>query len=227
MTLQAGFDGAVKILSRDSIPEVLTRTLPRYVGYVEEMAQPITPERVYWRLIFSLLSVHTAFAANELAYQQLRQRGGLPVRGRTLAEWLARVHVDGTVIQFAGRKAGYLKGFQAAFERDSYPFMPNGDGSEGWRDRLQSIRGLARTKASFAVCLSDPLGAEVVCIDRHMARLLLGYNPKSVKRADYDRAENEILALARGVDAPAFAVQWCLWDAQRGHVEPHAALMEV
>ena len=64
--LQLGFDGAVKLLGRDSIPEVLTRTLPRYVEFVEEMAQPITPERVYWRLVFSILSVHTAFAANKL-----------------------------------------------------------------------------------------------------------------------------------------------------------------
>lgn len=227
MALQLGFDGAVKLLSRESIPEVLSRTLPRYVEFIKEMAQPITPDRVYWRLVFSILSVHTAFAANELAYRQLRQRGGLPVRWRTLTEWLSRVHIDGTVIQFAGQKASYLKGFDDDFKRDSYPFMPNGDGSQGWRDRLQSIRGLARTKASFAVCLADPLGAEVVCIDRHMARLLLGYNPKSIKRADYDRAEHEILALARGVNAPAFAVQWCLWDAQRGHVEPHEALMEV
>ncbi len=227
MALQLGFDGAVKLLGRDSIPEVLARTLPRYVGYVEEMAQPITPERVYWRLVFSIISVNTAFAPNELAYRQLRQRGGLPVRWRTLAEWLARVHADGRVIMYAGQKAGYLKEFQADFERDSSPFMPNGDGSVGWRDRLQSIRGLARAKASFAVCLSDPLGADVMCIDRHMARLLLGYTPKEIKRAEYDRAEREILALARGVNAPAFAVQWCLWDAQRGHVEPHEALMEV
>lgn len=227
MALQLGFDGAVKLLHRDGIPEVLARTLPRYVEYVERMAQPITPDRVYWRLIFSILSVHTAFAANELAYQQLRRLGGLPVRWRTLTDWLTRVHVDSTVIQFAGQKASYLKEFESDFKRDSYPFMPNGDGSEGWRDRLQGIRGLARTKASFAVCLSDPLGAKVVCIDRHMARLLVGFNPKGIKKGDYDRAEHEILALSRGQNAPAFAVQWCLWDAVRGHVEPHKALMEV
>ncbi|KKN83822.1 hypothetical protein LCGC14_0294750 [marine sediment metagenome] len=226
MALQLGFEGAVKLQGRDSIPEALDRTLAKYRGYVEDMANPITEDVVFWRIVFAILSVHTAFEANELAYQRLHNNGRLPVRWRTLTDWLARVKAGGSVVQFAGQKARFLLDFQTDWKRDAYPFMPNGDGSIGWRDRLMTIRGLARTKASFAVCLANPLESEVLCIDRHMARLLLGFAPKDIKRVDYERCENELLALAKGFDAPPFAVQWCLWDAQRGHVEPHTALRE-
>lgn len=226
MALQLGFDGAVRALGRESIPDVLKLTLDRYREYAEALAHPLTPENVYWRIVFALLSVHTAFEPNTLAYAMLRRRG-LPKRWPTLTRWLAGVRSpNGNVVQFAGQKAGYVVDFTADFERGPDRFMPNGDGGVGWRDRLMQIRGLARTKASFAVCLADPLGANVVCIDRHMVRLLTGSMPRSwpLSKRVYDACESEILALAKGHKAPPFAVQWCLWDAQRGHVEPHEVL---
>lgn len=226
MPLQLGFDGSVKSIGKDSIPDVLRLTLDRYRQYVEKLAHPLTPDNVYWRIVFAILSVHTAFEPNVLAYELLRSRG-MPKRWQTLTRWLAGVKSkDGAVIQFQGQKARYVLDFTASYQVEPTQFCPNGDGSTGWRDRLMKIRGLARTKASFAVCLADPLGSEVVCIDRHMARLLLGKAPKAISRKEYDACESEILALAKGYNAPPFAIQWCLWDAQRGRIETHEVLAE-
>jgi thermostable 8-oxoguanine DNA glycosylase len=226
MALQLGFEGAVRLIGKDSIPEVLEQTLDRYREFVASLNHGTDESVVYWRIVFAILSVHTTFEANVAAYQMLRENERLPRQFKTLARWLSRVKgADGSVIQFAGQKARYLLEFDQRWREDSHPFTPNGDGSKGWRDRLQGIRGLARTKASFAVCLADPLQAEVICIDRHMARLLLGFVPKStLPKRLYDRAERKVRALARAYKAPPFAVQWCLWDAQRGRIEPHDCL---
>jgi endonuclease III len=227
MALQLGFDGAVKLIGRDGMHEALDMTLPHYVENVERMAGEVTGERVYWRIVFALLSVHTAFEPNALAYEMLKANGRMPRRWRTLVNRLASVKAsDGSVIQFAGQKAQYLIEFDKRWRDDPTPFMPNGDGSVGWRTRIQDVRGLARTKASFAVCLSEPMQASVICIDRHMERLLTGrYSATPLSKARYDECEEEVLDLAETYSAPPFAVQWALWDAVRGKREGHEVLM--
>lgn len=230
MGVQLGFNGAVHIVgkaSRLDMRQVLDLTLSRYVGYVNDLAHDTRePSVVYWRIVFALLSVHTSLEATEAAYSGLRDWGRIPRTRKSLVNLLLRHRgPNNEVVQFPGQKADYLIAFDAAWQEDSSRFMPNGDRSEGWRDRLDEVAGLARMKASFAVCLSDPLHANVVCVDRHMARLLLGVKvARQLKRKEYDAAENMVRALARSYGVPAFAIQWCLWDAQRGSVEPHASL---
>lgn len=225
MALQLGFNGAVRLLNKDGIDDVLTLTLDRYRAFTEAITHDITEDIVYWRTVFAILSVHTAFEPTCAAYSMLRENGRMPRAWRTLTRWLAKVNESGKVVMFPGQKTRYLLEFDKRWREDASQFMPNGDESKGWRDRLIGIRGLARTKASFAVCLADPMQAQVICIDRHMARLLLGYIPRnSLPDKVYDRAEREILSLARGYKAHPFAVQWCLWDAVRGHPEPHDVL---
>src|SRR5574341_2211893 len=172
---------------------------------------PAPPEVVYWRIVFAILSVHTSFEANEAAYLELRKDATLPSDFTYLAALLAQCKgVDGSVVQFAGQKARYLLDFDTEWNANWCGLMPNGDKHQGWRDRLDGLRGLARMKASFAVCLSDPLQSEVICIDRHMAALLIGgegVRERQLRKGEYDAGERRILRLARVYDAPPFAVQ--------------------
>ena len=234
VAIQAGLDGSVKLANRThaSIAWVLTHTLDRYEQFTSEVAHDADDQNVvYWRIVFAILSVHTHFSPNVKAYQMLRTRG-FPTnpdpdkRVAILTRWLARVKADGgQVIQFPGQKARYLDEFNERWDADPCQFTRNGETSEEWRDRIQTIRGLARTKASFAVCLADPKGSDVICIDRHMARLLTGAIPKSgLPKGIYTKCEDRIRSLAARRGATPFAVQWCLWDAMRGHIEDHGVL---
>lgn len=231
MALQLGFEGAVKLIDQSSIPAALDLTIGRYEEYVHRLAHPHSEESTYWRIVFSILTVRTAFDATVQAYERLRENGEVPRSQDILARWLAEARGErtGMTVQYPGQKARYLRAFSAKWREDPKQFTSNGDKSTGWRDRLiKEVTGLARAKASFAVCLADPLGSDVICLDRHMCRLMLGYVPTGrIPTGRYDRAERKLLTLARAYKVPPFAVQWCLWDAVRGSIEPHASLWEV
>jgi thermostable 8-oxoguanine DNA glycosylase len=225
MGVQIGFDGSVKLATRDaaSIRQVLDMSVDKYAGYALDIAHEPTPEVVYWRTIFALLSVHTAFEATNAAYLDLRE--GFDLEWHSLTERLSAVKAGQWVIQFAGVKATAILAFDREFSEAPERFT-SAETHEAWRDEFDKLWGLARVKASFAVCLIDPTASDVVCIDRHMARLLVDptRGDSYVRMGEYDKAENRIRNLAADYGVSPFVVQWCLWDAQRGHVETHASL---
>ena len=91
------------------------------------------------------------------------------------------------------------------------------------------IRGLGYSKYSFAACLIDPLGADVVCIDTWMYQAYNGRVPDAGwfrRPAAYVALEGVIVSEAHVVNLPPFAYQWAVWDLARGVRTSHEFLWE-
>mgnify|MGYP001605667544 FL=1 len=232
MTLQLGFDGSVKLQSSDdaSLHECIERTLPTYQEYAKRISFDTSNEReVYWRIVFSLLSVHSPIGATLDVYSSLRlwrvRFGRMPSIG-VLHRIVSTLGRDG-VIQYPYQKATYLREFDLGWGMDRSRFLRCGEDDATWRDRLvREVKGVAMAKASFAVALSNPVDADVCCVDTHMYQLFKrGDVPRrTVKRRDYLDIEGKVRELARVYKVGCFVIQWLLWDAKRGVREPHAEL---
>ena len=158
------------------------------------------PERFEWAII----TAHTPF--------QTSVAGFLASRGATtlteLCETLAYAGVLG-----AGNKASYIIRLREGLSDGSLslPSPPYHD----WR-RTHKLPGLMHTKLSFGICLCDPYGSDVVCIDVHVGKVY-GADSRRIMRSlsEYERVELQILREADEVGLPPFCFQWAVWDWQR------------
>lgn len=233
MALQLGLlDGAVKLTKNaddESLRECLTLTRARYEAYASAIDTGESDRAVYWRIVFSILSVHSPIDATFEAYRSIRawraRYSRVPSQD-TLVKLLRHSRgVDGVVL-YPNNKAEYLRAFSLAWERDKSTFTRNGATDAEWRARIQrNVKGLGLAKASFAVALSNPSTSDICCIDTHIYALFTGITPKSAigKRA-YLAIEQRIRDLASEFDLSVFACQWALWDARRGEANPHTIL---
>ena len=117
-----------------------------------------------------------------------------------------------------GKKAGYIAEYRRLRPMPSFPYR-------AYR-RDTKLAGLGYCKLSFACCLIDPLGADVVCLDTHMLQVYMGHRPgdRDVRKcytclAHYEYMEDQVLAEAAQVGLPPFAYQWAVWDWKRARVD--------
>ena len=227
MTLQLGFNGAIKLISGDdaALRECLNISGQRYQAMAETIDPGEAEKEIYWRIIFSIVSVNSRFDATRRVYEALRlwsaRFGRLP-NERKLGTILRIPGVDG-VVQYANSKARYIKEFDSNWRMDRGAFTRNGDDDLTWRMRMKAaVKGLGMAKSSFAVALSSPASSDVCCIDTHMFQLFTGTYPRrGISKGVYLGMEERVRGLAREAGISTFACQWCLWDAKRGIVEPH------
>ena len=235
MSLQLGFDGAVKLTGSDdeSLRQCLTLTRERYRGFVAAIDAGESPKAVYWRLVFAILSVHSPLSATFAAYSTLRlwkaRFSRMPSHRKLHSLLLIAKSSDGNVTQYCYAKATYIIDFDKAWQQDSSRFFRNGESDADWRTRIQrNVRGLGLAKASFAVCLSSPTTADICCVDTHIFALFMGRVPgKAIGKRTYLAIEERIRKLAREHGLSTFATQWALWDAHRGIVNAHSALATI
>lgn len=231
MTLQLGFDGAVKLLdgSPESLRECLALTGDRYREYARAIDPGDSERGVYWRIVFSLLSVQSPLDATFSAYKTLRlwraRFGRVPSQGKLRSLILNARGSDG-VVQYTHQKALYIREFDANWREDPARFLRCGDTDADWRARIQAnVKGLGLAKASFAVALSNPATSDVCCIDTHLHAVFTGHPARStIPRRVYLELESRVRALALEFGLSTFAAQWALFDAHRGTANNHAAL---
>jgi thermostable 8-oxoguanine DNA glycosylase len=234
MALQLGFGDSVKLLNSDdaSIREALSLTRDKYSAYVRAIDVGESDLATYWRIVFSILSVHSPIDATFEAYKSLRlwkaRFGRVPSAGK-LQTLFRLAHGGDGVIQYPYQKAQYVREFDAAWRDDRNLFTRNGETDDAWRARIQrNVRGLGLAKASFAVCLSSPASADVCCVDTHIYQLFTGKVPRStIGRKVYLAIEEQVRSYAREFGLSVFACQWALWDAKRGVANDHHALATI
>lgn len=233
MAIQLGLDGGIKLIGHgdeDAMREVLAYTAPRYADFVKAIDVGETDKAVYWRIIFSILSVHSPIDATFEAYRALRlwrARFGRFPRQATAVRIIRNARGTDGVVQYQNQKADYVCGFDEAWRKDSTLFTRNGESDDAWRLRLQrNVRGLGLAKASFAVALAAPATSDVCCIDTHMFALFTDGRPpsKMIGKRAYLAIEERVRKLAHEFNLSTFACQWALWDARRGVTNPHTAL---
>ena len=237
MAIQLGLDGtSVRLVDAhkdtQQLREVLALTRDRYDSYVRAIDVGESDKATYWRIVFSILSVHSPLDATFEAYRALRvwraRYNRIPSQ-RKLGTLLLLARGNDGVIQYTNQKAIYIREFDAKWAADKEQFLRNGDTDADWRARIQrNVKGLGLAKASFAVALANPATSDVCCIDTHMYQLFTGIVPKSsIKPSVYLALENAIRELGKEFGLSTFATQWCLWDAQRGQSNPHSVLATI
>ena len=238
MPIQASLDlEHLKIIppaSVDDMGMVLANQGERYWSYAEAIAPRGGVESsTYWRVVFSLLSVGTSLKANEAAYRLLLDNPEvLPDQDR-LSKLLGLVRAGGShsTVPYHKTKARYISIFTNNYWKegiDNTPFLWDNfsESLSDYRHRLMGmVKGLGIAKSSFAVALMYPTISDVVCLDRHMLRLL-GWPKPSIPIAAYLELERMVVNIGQETGHPGFIAQWCLWDAIRGSDEAHSSLKE-
>ncbi len=231
MAIQLGFGDSIRLTSSDdvSLQECLKLTGEKYRAYSQAIDVGESDKATYWRIVFSILSVHSPLDATFEAYTALRlwrARFKRTPSQQTLRSLLLHARgVDG-IVQYTYQKSSYIRAFDFNWNEDKSRFLRNGDTDDAWRIRIQAnVKGLGLAKASFAVALSNPSTSDVCCVDTHIWQLFTGTVPKStIARKAYLAIESRIRELGKEYGLSTFACSWALWDAKRGVSNSHAAL---
>ncbi len=156
------------------------------------------------RLEFAIISAHTPM--------EKAIRGWLASRNAaTMDEVAVALNANSVIAPF--NKAAYIDR-----NRES-GILPSPDYQQFRRD--VKLPGLGYCKQSFAACLIDPFGADVLCLDVHMIHCIMADpTPSEIGKAyrklsEYEALEAPLLAEAEAVGLPAFAYQWATWDYTR------------
>ena len=169
-----------------------------FAQYTEWCAQvgdsPYSPRD---KLEWAIITAHCPFDKSVAGFLATRNILGLQPLAVALAQ---------SGVMAAGNKAAYITQLR------------NGDWQTPRPDyrahrRSNKLPGLGHCKLSFAACLIDPFGADVVCLDTHMLACYGGQVAKCYRSlAAYEAVEDEVLAEANVVGMPPFAYQWAIWD---------------
>lgn len=236
MAVQLGLlDNSVKLTdgSEDSLRQVLSLTADRYREYAAAIDTGESERSVYWRIVFSILSVHSPIDATFVSYKTLRLWHARFQRTPSVGTYMRMLRSsrgsDG-VVQYIPTKSHYLREFDLGWHKDRTRYTRNDETDDAWRLRLQTnIKGLGMAKASFAVALSNPATSDVCCVDTHIYAIFNHGRPAKTtigKRA-YLAMEDRVRTLAKDFGLSVFACQWALWDARRGVCNPHAGLASI
>ena len=163
------------------------------------------------RWLFAFCSVHTTWESNVSGYNAIKD----------FTRWLGD---DEALLRYlkTGRcglynnRTTYISAFASDFWGDPATYKRRE--AEPWfvfRDRLASrIKGLGPAKTSFALEMSFPLEAEVVCLDVHMLRL---YGDEDAGRKQtYYKYEADWLGRSVKAETPPYIARLAYWDKLQG-----------
>ena len=129
-----------------------------------------------------------------------------------------------------------ISGVFSPYNKASYIDRLRNDGHvlphPGYREfrRENKLPGLGWAKVSFAACLADPFGSDIVCLDTHMLQMYgieVKNHPRYFKSLRmYEEIEEVLLRDADTLGVEPFLYQWAAWDWKRGQAHPHGFLWE-
>ncbi len=141
----------------------------------------ITEQTVYWRKmtpdchlerfrrwLFAFMSVHTSWEGNCTGFLAIRDHWEWAFDKKKLLPLL-----ESSGAGMHNNRAQFITDFAIDYFRNSDEFMPGpGETWETCRNRLvRRVTGLGIAKVSYALEMSDPLNADVMCCDVHQLRL--------------------------------------------------------
>lgn len=159
----------------------------------------------YWqRWLFAIISVNLSWQANVRAYNLLKDKAH-KCSFKTLFKTLQK------------SKAGLYKvksraifEFREKFFANPQRYYPDLNNLQKFRDAVaKDSYGLKLTKTSFALELMYPLHADVVCLDRHIARI---YGVNNPTRPQYRAMEAHWLDACHSFNIPSPIARHCYWD---------------
>ena len=190
--------------------------IEKYRAYWESIT-PANNEEVFWRYVFSFLSVHTAWSTNVRAYNLLRANRDVwfndPIK---LAE-LIKTSGVGLDIQ---RNKGILKFKDQFFQNpDFFKVRIDENWQQGRNRIMQECVGLGLAKTAFALEMCFPLQSQTVCLDTHMLQLY-GYSPKEVHKGGSNKTrymlmEKHWIDTCNEMGVPAYIARCLFWDMKQ------------
>lgn len=165
------------------------------------------------KLEFAIISAHCPMAAAISGWENSRSLIEIDDIANAL---------DAAGVIAPRHKAAYIWAARTAVA-DGRP-LPHPD----YREYRETVKwnGLGYCKLSFAACLIDPLGSDIICLDTHMLQVYWGWRPtvrevNTLYRniSDYSYIESLVVLEAAEVGLPPFAYQWAVWDWKRAKVD--------
>lgn len=189
----------------DTISRVSHRHL--YQVYLDSIS-PREPHEVFWRFVFAYLSIHSTFRSNVLGYLAVRDPGAWESK-----EALLQVLKD-SGCGLHNNRAEYLWNFRETYYDRSHLSMSWMDSFRDQRNLLvKKLNGIGIAKVSFAVEMSYPKQAEVVCFDVHLLRLY-GIDPdkEKITTERYEELEADWVARSQELKLSPYAARCLFWD---------------
>ena len=178
-----------------------------------------TPYSAVELMELAIISAHTQFEPMVDGFKATRN-------AETIDEVADCLYREGVIASH--NKAAYIMDVRERCIFGDTP-LPEAD----YRDyrREFKFKGLGHAKLSFAACLIDPQGSDIICLDTHMIEVYRGVKGSSNEGrraistlARYEAIEDLVLTEAEEVGLTPFAYQWAVWDWKRGTPEPHSFL---
>lgn len=195
---------------KDVFSKLDTGKLREYDQYWQSIT-PTTNADVFRRWLFAFCSVHTTWEGNVRGYEAIKDLGWLGDR----EELRRRLLWSGCGLY--NNRARFITEFSAEFWSDPAKFWPaSGESWRQLRDRLESSTiGLGLAKTSFALEMSHPGDAQVVCLDVHMLRLYTD-KPSTITPIKYAAYEADWLGRSHAIGHPPYVTRMAWWDARQG-----------
>jgi len=174
----------------------------RYLDWCGEIL--LSPYSPLDKAEFAILSAHTPFESSVRAFERSRGLSRLSDIAETLYQ-------SGVIAPF--NKAAYIVALREVTSTHPLPY-------HDYREyrRYVKLSGLGYSKQSFASCLIDPFGSNVVCLDTHMLALYAPTRKQSTvlgSLRNYESVEAVVMDEARECSLPPFTYQWAVWDWRR------------
>jgi hypothetical protein len=186
-----------------------------YSAYWETL-RPKNPSEVFQRYLFAFCSVHTTFAGNISGYNAIKDYSVWKDDRARLLQLLTTAKCG-----LQNGRTENIWNFAEQFWANSSEYqLPRRRHLATRNEITDKIRGLGIAKVAFALELTEPNGARVLCGDIHQLRLYgiptCKYNSVA-ERTAYHRMEIHWLRKCAASKVPPYIARCLFWDELQGH----------
>ena len=207
-------------MSREAVENTVASFTGAEIAAQTAYWKALTPDchiERFRRWLFAFMSVHTSWEANCTGYLAIRDH----------LEWAFDENKLRPLLENSGagmhnNRARYIHAFAVDYFRNPDEFMPlEGETWEQCRNRLvERVTGLGIAKVSYALEMSAPLEADVMCCDIHQLRLY-GLGPEHVaatgpKYQTFREAERHWVDVCRARGVAPYVGRNVLWNRIQG-----------
>ena len=187
--------------TREAVHRYMRKHRLLYLQFARHIKPKLrAPQQIWERFAFAILTANTEVSNAVRAFDRAREFHGLP-----------------TVLGLPGitrERMHYVNALPHSYDGLSVLLLQDGESWHDYRLRLaDQVKGLAITKASYAVCLLYPTSADVACLDVWMQRFFNRVTAYGTLTLDeYVNMESQLRTYARAHHVCLALAQWMIWD---------------